>query len=147
MGGEDGRTGGRGESGWRVKSPWPKPFRFSRVLGVRGPRDRRPLCVIVLCSGVLGMAHLILGSLARLDLAHVARAYRFTPRRMQVLTGVLLDQTHADIAKALGIRIASVKTHIQRTRQRLGVHSKAAIVSIVWATVVAKMKEGKGSRK
>lgn len=54
-----------------------------------------------------------------------------TPREQEVAAHVAQGMTNADIAKALGITRRTVATHLERIYERLGIHSRAALATLV----------------
>ena len=57
-----------------------------------------------------------------------------TPREREVLALVAEGQTSAVIAEALGIRPATVRTHVEHARQKLGATTRAEAVARAIAT-------------
>jgi DNA-binding CsgD family transcriptional regulator/PAS domain-containing protein len=62
-----------------------------------------------------------------------AQNYKLTPRESQVLHGVLEVGGVADVAGALGISEATVKTHLQHLFDKIGVRRKSDLFKVVSA--------------
>jgi two-component system nitrate/nitrite response regulator NarL len=55
---------------------------------------------------------------------HIARVSQLTPREREVLTLISRGLDNKSIATALGVRVTTVRSHVQRILEKLGVHSK-----------------------
>ncbi len=55
---------------------------------------------------------------------------RFTPREGEILRLIACDLSDKEIARALGISVHTLRTHLGRVYQRHCVHSRAAAVAI-----------------
>lgn len=52
-----------------------------------------------------------------------------TPREREVLERLVAGQSTAELARAMGVRYSTARTHIQNTLAKLGVHSKLEAVA------------------
>jgi DNA-binding NarL/FixJ family response regulator len=59
------------------------------------------------------------------------RADRLTPREVQILQRMAEGASRDEIAGSLGIRPATLRTHVQNILFKLGVHSKAEALALV----------------
>jgi DNA-binding CsgD family transcriptional regulator len=63
------------------------------------------------------------------DEPKAAEASVLTPREHEVLELVAQGLTSAQIARRLGIRPATVRTHVEHAREKLGAHTRAEAVA------------------
>lgn len=63
--------------------------------------------------------------------ARIARAHNLTRREEEMLLFLAQGSTFADIESALTISHATVKSHVQHTYEKCGVHSKSDLVAFV----------------
>ena len=80
-------------------------------------------------AGVHGDRFLGTGVRGRMDSHDPSGSLALTSRELDVLRQVALGQTNAEIAEALFVSEATVKTHLNRTFDRLGVRSRTAAVA------------------
>ena len=80
-------------------------------------------------AGVHGDRFLGTGVRGRMDSHDSAGSLALTSRELDVLRQVALGQTNAEIAEALFVSEATVKTHLNRTFDKLGVRSRTAAVA------------------
>lgn len=68
------------------------------------------------------------------------RTCTLTQREIQVLAGIARGEENAEIAARLGIALSTVKSHVERMRERHGAPSRSALVRIgyerAWLTAL-----------
>ena len=63
--------------------------------------------------------------------AHLSTSFKFTRREIEVTTLLRAGCTNHDVADELGISLGTVKTHVMRIFDKLGVENRASLVSRV----------------
>ena len=64
----------------------------------------------------------------------VAGKLGLSPRHTEVARSALADQSEEDIAQALGVSQRTVHTHVERLHEKLEVHTRVQLVTLVFAT-------------
>ena len=82
-----------------------------------------------ICAGVHGDRFLGTGVRGRMDSHDPSGSLALTSRELDVLRQVALGQTNAEIAEALFVSAATVKTDLNSTFDKLGVRSRTAAVA------------------
>lgn len=101
----------------------------SNILGKLGVRSRSQAVSVVLRGDLGG-----------------GRWAELTARQTEVIRLVADGYTNQRIAESLGISPKTVKAHLEKVHQRLGVHSRFAAVAAVRRTDVPTTHEPKGRR-
>lgn len=65
----------------------------------------------------------------------LARVYRLTRREVQIVELVCAGHTNAELAQALDLSLATVKTHLLHVFEKLGVSNRAALVQRALGTI------------
>jgi DNA-binding NarL/FixJ family response regulator len=61
-------------------------------------------------------------------LTEIAEKFKFTPREIQILHGILCDKTTAEICGELNISIGTVKTHTHNIYMKVQVKSRQELI-------------------
>ena len=67
----------------------------------------------------------------------IADKLGLSPRQTEVARSVLADQSDGDIAQALSLSRGTVHTHVERLHEKLAVHSRVQLATLVFATYLA----------
>jgi DNA-binding CsgD family transcriptional regulator len=62
--------------------------------------------------------------------ATLARRYRLTQREIEAVSLLCAGASNSDIAEAMGVRLATAKTHIVNILNKLGVDNRSAVVGL-----------------
>jgi len=62
---------------------------------------------------------------------------RLTNRELEVLEALAAGRTTAEIAQSMGVRISTVRTHVQHLLSKCGAHSRLALVAYAQRTKLA----------
>ena len=68
---------------------------------------------------------------SRLALAMLATRHKLTFTEHRVLQGILAGQTAREIAANFGVQMTTVRTHIQKVREKFGVRSIDELLILV----------------
>ena len=64
--------------------------------------------------------------------AGLAEKLELSPRQMEIARCILADQSHGKIAQALGLSRGTVHTHVERLHEKLHVHSRVQLATLVF---------------
>jgi len=67
----------------------------------------------------------------------IARQARLSPRELQIVRHILLDEKEQTIADRLGISVHTVHTHLKRIYGKLGVSSRVELILEIFRVYVA----------
>jgi DNA-binding CsgD family transcriptional regulator len=62
---------------------------------------------------------------------HLSKAYTLSPRELDVVELVMSGQTNSGIAEALHISLATVKSHVLKIFEKVGVPNRASLISLI----------------
>ena len=72
---------------------------------------------------------------------HEGQRPSVSPRQSEILSLIACGKTDKEIAKALGIRRRTVRTHLERLYEHHGLHSRVD-AAVLWVSVSAGQSPG-----
>lgn len=75
-------------------------------------------------------------SLSSATLEHVAASLRLSGREVQILNGILHNNTPLEIANDLGISVHTIHSHLARLYRKMNVSSRAELILEVFRKYV-----------
>lgn len=85
-------------------------------------------------------------SLSEATWEHVAASLRLSGREVQILNGILQNNTPLEIANDLGISVHTVHSHLARLYRKMNVSSRAELILEVFKEYVSQYASDTDSR-